>query len=135
MIRLYKTLTSTVRKGDAPQSLIFVVGALMVGKYLSKNYYVFFVLFLGVTALIITATYQKQEFIRVGYYVHNQVQENLPQDPLQMPLEALLPKIRRTIISDKPRVTKFNIDWTYHPSKKELISGRQTRLEDFGWFK
>jgi histone chaperone ASF1 len=32
-------------------------------------------LILGVTALILTASYRAQEFIRVGYYVHNQLQE------------------------------------------------------------
>ena len=66
----------------------------------------------GVTALILTASYRSQEFIRVGYYVHNQITEQLLEDPMQLPLELLITKIRRTIISDKPRVTKFNIDWS-----------------------
>lgn len=30
-----------------------------------------FVFMLGVTALIITVNYRNQEFLRVGYYVHN----------------------------------------------------------------
>lgn len=35
----------------------------------------YIILYLGVTALIITASYWNQEFIRVGYYVHNQLVE------------------------------------------------------------
>lgn len=35
-----------------------------------------------------------------------------------MPLSFLVNKIKRTIISDKPRVTKFNIDWSDSEKKK-----------------
>lgn len=60
-----------------------------------------------------TASYRSQEFIRVGYYVHNQLigelQEGKEIDDLSLP--DLVKQIKRTIISDKPRVTKFNIDW------------------------
>ena len=40
-----------------------------------------FSIMLGVTALILTASYRGQEFIRVGYYVHNQIVEELAEDP------------------------------------------------------
>ena len=94
-----------------------------------------FCLILGVTALLLTASYRGQEFIRVGYYVHNQIREELTQDPFSMPLEDLLPKIRRTIISDKPRVTKFNIDWSQGSLKKKTVSAMQENsqslLDDF----
>lgn len=62
-----------------------------------------------------TASYRSQEFIRVGYYVHNQLigelQEGKEIDDLSLP--DLVRQIKRTIISDKPRVTKFNIDWSH----------------------
>lgn len=64
------------------------------------------------TALIITASYLNQEFIRVGYYVHNQLAEQGEHPNLdEMPLNELTAKIKRIIISDKPRVTKFKIKW------------------------
>lgn len=33
--------------------------------------------YLGVTAIIITISYRNQEFIRVGYYVHNVLNDDL----------------------------------------------------------
>lgn len=36
------------------------------------------IFYLGVTALIITVSYRNQEFIRVGYYVHNVLNEEVP---------------------------------------------------------
>ena len=36
--------------------------------------------YLGVTAFIITVSCRGQEFIRIGYYVHNIVSEDLPEE-------------------------------------------------------
>lgn len=47
-----------------------------------------------------------------------------------MELEYLVSKIKRTIISDKPRVTKFNIKWS--PSKKNQGNeDSQSKLSDY----
>lgn len=49
-----------------------------------------------------------QEFIRVGYYVHNVLLEVTQdsEDP-----RHLVQYVRRTILNDKPRITKFRICW------------------------
>lgn len=62
---------------------------------------------IGVTVLLLTCSYQGQEFIRVGYYVSNDyVEEALREEP---PARVLIEKVQRNILADKPRVTKFPI--------------------------
>ncbi|XP_031395580.1 histone chaperone ASF1B-like isoform X2 [Punica granatum] len=52
-----------------------------------------------------------QEFVRVGYYVNNDYEdEQLREEP---PSKVLIDKVQRNILSDKPRVTKFPIN--FHP--------------------
>lgn len=66
---------------------------------------------IGVTVLLLTCSYLGQEFIRVGYYVNNDYEdEQMREEP---PPKVLLEKIQRNILSDKPRVTKFPIN--FHP--------------------
>lgn len=64
---------------------------------------------IGITALMLTCSYLDQEFFRIGYYVNNsytdaELMENLPNEPV-------LDKIQRTILADKPRISRFPIDW------------------------
>ncbi|KAA3474555.1 histone chaperone ASF1B isoform X1 [Gossypium australe] len=66
---------------------------------------------IGVTVLLLTCSYLGQEFIRVGYYVNNDYDdEQLREEP---PPKVLIEKVQRNILSDKPRVTKFPIN--FHP--------------------
>ena len=70
---------------------------------------------LGVTVILITCSYKEQEFARVGYYVNNEYSEEFdaevgPPKPLDMS------KVHRTILADKPRVTRFPIDWGSKPA-------------------
>jgi histone chaperone ASF1 len=60
---------------------------------------------LGVTALLLTCSYQQNEFVRVGYYVNNEYNdEELRENPPSVPkLEAIV----RNILAEKPRVTRF----------------------------
>eukprot|EP00884_Botryococcus_braunii_P003702 jgi/Botrbrau1/13332/Bobra.0334s0008.1 len=63
----------------------------------------------GVTVLLLTCSYRDKEFVRIGYYVNNDyVEEELRENP---PEDALIDKLQRTILADKPRVTKFQIEW------------------------
>ena len=64
---------------------------------------------MGVTVVLITASYRDQEFVRVGYYVNNQYED--PEMRENPPAEPLFDKLIRTIASDQPRVTKFKINW------------------------
>lgn len=70
---------------------------------------------IGVTVLLLTCSYQGQEFVRVGYYVNNDYDdEQLRAEP---PQKVLIDKVQRNILADKPRVTKFPIN--FHPENNE----------------
>lgn len=70
---------------------------------------------IGVTVLLLTCSYQGQEFVRVGYYVNNDYEdEQLRAEP---PQKVLIDKVQRSILADKPRVTKFPIN--FFPEKNE----------------
>ncbi|MED6118914.1 Histone chaperone asf1b [Stylosanthes scabra] len=70
---------------------------------------------IGVTVLLLTCSYLGQEFIRVGYYVNNDYdEEQLREEP---PPKVLVEKVQRNILSDKPRVTKFPIN--FHPENED----------------
>ncbi|KAJ1959294.1 Histone chaperone asf1 [Dispira parvispora] len=64
---------------------------------------------LGVTVIILACTYKNEEFVRVGYYVNNEyLEEELKENP---PTPVQYDKLYRNILADKPRVTRFNIQW------------------------
>ncbi|GKU90238.1 hypothetical protein SLEP1_g4251 [Rubroshorea leprosula] len=77
---------------------------------------------IGVTVLLLTCSYMGQEFVRVGYYVNNDYDdEQLREEP---PPRVPIDRIQRNILADKPRVTKFPIN--FHPGNNE--SGEQSPL-------
>ncbi|KAI0836922.1 ASF1 like histone chaperone-domain-containing protein [Hypoxylon sp. FL0890] len=64
---------------------------------------------LGVTVIILSCAYDGREFVRVGYYVNNEYDsDELNANP---PAQPIIEKIRRNILADKPRVTRFAIKW------------------------
>ncbi|KAH8886490.1 histone deposition protein Asf1, partial [Thozetella sp. PMI_491] len=64
---------------------------------------------LGVTVILLTCAYDGREFVRVGYYVNNEYDsEELVNDP---PAKPIIEKIRRNVLAEKPRVTRFAIKW------------------------
>ncbi|KAM1193731.1 hypothetical protein ACFX13_020980 [Malus domestica] len=70
---------------------------------------------IGVTVLLLTCSYLGQEFVRVGYYVNNDYDdEQLREEP---PSKVLVDRVQRNILADKPRVTKFPIN--FHPENNE----------------
>jgi len=68
---------------------------------------------LGVTVLLLTCSYKQREFIRIGYFINNDLAESLAQ--METPptnIRAIVHEMRRNIENaTTPRVTKFNIDW------------------------
>jgi histone chaperone ASF1 len=72
----------------------------------------------GVTVILLTCSYDGREFVRVGYYVNNEYTDTeLAENP---PSKPEIEKIQRSILADKPRVTRFAIKWfvplnTWHP--------------------
>ncbi|DBA03513.1 TPA: hypothetical protein N0F65_011414 [Lagenidium giganteum] len=64
----------------------------------------------GVTVVLVTCSYRGKEFVRVGYYVNNDYADPyLLENP---PARVDITKLQRNILADKPRVTRFPIDWS-----------------------
>ncbi|EEP82626.1 histone chaperone cia1 [Uncinocarpus reesii 1704] len=64
---------------------------------------------LGVTVILLTCSYDGREFVRVGYYVNNEYDsEELNQEP---PGKPIIERVRRSVLAEKPRVTRFHIKW------------------------
>jgi histone chaperone ASF1 len=63
----------------------------------------------GLTVMLLSCSYREREFVRVGYYVNNSYEdEALNENPPEQPE---LDKIKRSILAEKPRVTRFPISW------------------------
>ena len=64
---------------------------------------------LGVTVVLVTCSYNDKEFIRVGYYVNNSYSDpELVNNPPSPPRTDVM---HREILAQKPRVTRFPINW------------------------
>ena len=64
---------------------------------------------LGVTVILLTCSYDGREFVRVGYYVNNEYDsDDLNAEP---PAKPIIDRVRRNILAEKPRVTRFAIKW------------------------
>jgi histone chaperone ASF1 len=84
---------------------------------------------IGVTVILLTCSYNDAEFVRIGYYVNTEysdpelkrqhdasLEEGAEEKGLKAPnplehIEAM----QRNVLADKPRVTKFNIQWCVRP--------------------
>ncbi|CCK68607.1 nucleosome assembly factor ASF1 KNAG_0B01600 [Huiozyma naganishii CBS 8797] len=63
----------------------------------------------SVTVILLSCSYDGREFVRVGYYVNNEYDdEELRENP---PAKVQVDHIVRNILAEKPRVTRFNIVW------------------------
>ncbi|GAA5878313.1 hypothetical protein JCM8547_006231 [Rhodosporidiobolus lusitaniae] len=79
----------------------------------------------GVTVILLTCAYNDQEFVRIGYYVNTEYgdaalkaqylaahEEGAADRGVMAPDPAQhVDKLVRSVLADKPRVTKFNITW------------------------
>lgn len=64
---------------------------------------------LGVTVILLSCAYDGREFVRVGYYVNNEYTDEVLQ--AEPPAKPIIEKVRRNILAEKPRVTRFAIKW------------------------
>lgn len=80
---------------------------------------------LGVTVLLLTCSFKGREFIRIGYFLNNEVPGLVQPQPGEAPLpnpRSLLNEMRRVIENaTSPRVTKFNIPWPTMDSNGQLV--------------
>lgn len=65
---------------------------------------------IGVTVVLVTCSYLEQPFVQIGYYVNNEYDE--PFEPENYPSPVDIRKLRRNILAEQPRVTRYAIDWT-----------------------
>ncbi|KAK5686255.1 Histone chaperone asf1 [Elasticomyces elasticus] len=83
---------------------------------------------LGVTVILLTCSYDEREFVRVGYYVNNEyVDETLANEP---PAKPILEKIKRSILAEKPRVTRFAIKWDSEESAPAEFPPEQNDVDE-----
>ncbi|KTW28774.1 hypothetical protein T552_01404 [Pneumocystis carinii B80] len=67
---------------------------------------------LGVTVILLTCAYDSREFVRVGYYVNNELPGVLLREDGTPDVEKWsVEDVQRNILAEKPRVTRFNIRW------------------------
>ena len=64
---------------------------------------------LGVTAIVLCCSYNNQEFFRCGYYLNN-LYDNEEMN-LNPPEKIEQNRIIRSLLADKPRITRFDIEW------------------------
>ncbi|KZV95749.1 anti-silencing protein [Exidia glandulosa HHB12029] len=68
---------------------------------------------LGVAALILTGSYNDQEFVRIGYYQNTEYDN--PEMKENPPASIVFDRLTREL-NDKPRVTRFHIKWDGGPT-------------------
>ncbi|KAL5525271.1 ASF1 [Sanghuangporus sanghuang] len=74
---------------------------------------------LGVAALILTGSYNDQEFVRVGYYQNTEYDtEELRENP---PAQVMVERLTRDV-NMKPRVTRFQIKWDVSPMQNTHVA-------------
>lgn len=81
----------------------------------------------GVTAMIITVSFKETEFLRIGYYVYN-----FYTDPLlaeHPPSTPQIDKVTRNILSDKPRITSFDITQKEQQEDQQFQMIRQKLMQ------
>ena len=71
---------------------------------------------LGVTAILLCCSYNNQEFFRCGYYLNNLYDND--EMNLNPPEKVDKDHILRSLLADKPRITRFDIDWDNEPVNK-----------------
>jgi len=86
---------------------------------------------LGATVVLISCSYHGQEFIRVGYFVHNDYEsEELRETPPETP--DLTQPITRNIMAEEPRVTRFRINWGDGPAEQVLLDANGVEVPQEG---
>ena len=83
---------------------------------------------LGVTAIILCCSYNNQDFFRCGYYLNN-IYDNEEMN-INPPEKVDKDRIIRSLLADKPRITRFDIDWD-NENVDNVINENKTENENF----
>ncbi|KAL8904915.1 MAG: hypothetical protein Q9171_006877 [Xanthocarpia ochracea] len=85
---------------------------------------------LGVTVILLSCSYDDREFVRVGYYVNNEYDtEEMNDDP---PAKPVIERVRRHVLAEKPRVTRFAIKWDSEDSAPAEFPPEQPEADAVG---
>lgn len=80
------------------------------------------------TVILLSCSYDEREFVRVGYYVNNEYTDaSMNEEP---PAKPEIEKIRRNILADKPRVTRFQIKWDSEESAPSEFPPEQPDVDN-----
>jgi len=80
---------------------------------------------MGVTVIILNASYNDQEFVRVGYYIN--VGYDIPEWNENLPAQVDFDHLKREILASEPRVTRFKINWTDSGEKYSIADNAMER--------
>ncbi|KAF2868883.1 ASF1 like histone chaperone-domain-containing protein [Massariosphaeria phaeospora] len=83
---------------------------------------------IGVTVILLSCSYDSREFVRVGYYVNNEYADEALQ--LEPPAKPIIEKVRRVILAEKPRVTRFAIKWDSEESAPPEFPPDQPEVDE-----
>ncbi|KAI9830218.1 MAG: Histone chaperone asf1 [Phylliscum demangeonii] len=82
---------------------------------------------LGVTVILLTCAYDGREFVRVGYYVNNEYDsDEMNAEP---PPRPVIERVRRNVLAEKPRVTRFTIKWDSEDSAPAMYPPEQPEAD------
>lgn len=74
----------------------------------------------GLTAVLLSCSYKDQEFLRIGYFVRVEFEdENLKEDP---PANPSVDQLQRHLLESDPRITHYAIDWPKHVKMAPEVS-------------
>ena len=80
------------------------------------------------TAILLTCSYKDtEEFLRVGYYVN--IEYDTPEMNENPPPRPDIPRLTRHILAEKPRVTKFQIDWDDMSDEQQFLQQEEGLLQ------
>ena len=84
---------------------------------------------LGVTAIILCCSYNNQEFFRCGYYLNNIYDKE--EMNLNPPEKVDKNRIIRSLLADKPRITRFDIEWDNENNIEKVNNENKVENENF----
>lgn len=107
---------------------------------------------LGVSVILLTASYDDREFVRVGFYSNNEytkpelrekydrlLTEGTDEERASWKFEGVKNvEVQRNILTAKPRVTRFNIKWDNEnfndepPEQEEVAEDEVVALDELG---
>ncbi|KAJ3009046.1 Histone chaperone asf1 [Thoreauomyces humboldtii] len=88
---------------------------------------------IGVTVILLMCLYREREFLRVGYYINNDYADERLRDERAKELKPAKPdlaKMQRSILAEKPRVTRFSIPWDNDESAQMQTENGQENDEN-----